>query len=330
MTTARPAWYAGRAVFEGMLDAIHRGARAEVWHRGVALARSGAARVVQCSPDGWVLEVAGTRVVWAWTAWRCACGEATCVHVVAAGCTLDATAKLLHRAPELVRAGPRIGHRLRSGPEGLHLRVVELVDEHGEARERPLVGDPGAGDKLLAAMPAGATELRVTSHNAARVLAGLGEAIDVEIDGRPVLVDAAPLQPQWVAWPDAGGGQRQVAVAPGITGVFADSSLVLCGDTLRRLSELGDFAVGLVLLAGLILSECLTQQLLQFAPLSDLRGLAATGIDQAAAAQAEAAPRSAWAGRHDGDRRRRRRASRARGARRIGTERGRQPDRGDR
>ncbi len=50
---------------------------------------------------------------------------------------------------------------------------------------------------------------------------------------------------------------------------------------LQAIGQGGDFAVGLVLLVGLILGERFTQQLLQFAPLGDLRGLAAARVDQA-------------------------------------------------
>jgi len=225
-------------VFEGLLDAVHRGATAEAWHEGVALARSGVVVVKDCGPEGWTLRVGDAPVTWAWTAWRCACGGGeSCVHIVAAAATLDGAAKLLQRAPEFVRNAPRRAHRLRSSPAGLHLRVVEIAsDAMGETRERPVAGSPGAQDPVLAALPADGGELLLTASNTATLLAALGRAEDVTIDGRPVLVDPAPLQTQWVGWPDAGGGRRQVAVAPGITGMFADSSLVLCGDTLRRLA----------------------------------------------------------------------------------------------
>ncbi|HEY0135472.1 MAG TPA: SNF2-related protein, partial [Nannocystis sp.] len=225
-------------MFEGLLDAVHRGARAEAWHDGVALARSGAVLVTECGPGGWVLRVGDAQVTWAWTAWRCTCAAAQpCVHVVAGAATLDATAKLLQRAPEFVRAEPRRAHRLRSSPEGLHLRVVELAhDASGQVTERPVAGAADAKDPVLAALPADGGELLLTPGNTATVLAALGHAEDVTIDGKPVLVDAAPLHAQFVALPDDGGGRRQVAVVPGVTGMFADSSIVLCGDTLRRLA----------------------------------------------------------------------------------------------
>ena len=225
-------------MFEGLLDAVHRGARAEAWHGGVALARSGAVLVTECGPGGWLLRVADAQVTWAWTTWRCTCAAAQpCVHVVAAAATLDATARLLQRAPEFVRAEPRRAHRLRSSPAGLHLRVVDLAhDGDGNVIERRVAGTPGAMDPVLAALPADGGELLLTPDNTATVLAALGRAEDVTIDGRPVIVDPTPLNAQMVAWPGDGDGRREVAVAPGVTGMFADSSIVLCGDTLRRLA----------------------------------------------------------------------------------------------
>ncbi len=211
-------------MFEGLLDAVHRVASAEAWHEGVALARNGAVVVTKCDAAGWALAVAGTPVLWSWTAWRCQCGGAEpCLHVVAAAATLDATAKLLHRAPELIRAQPRRAHRLRSSEAGLHLRVLEIArDADGTLVERTAAGTDA--------------ELLLTAKNTAAVLAELRDAEDVTVDGRPVRIDAAPVQARWVAWPDGGGGQRQVAVAPGVTGMFSDSSLVLCGDVLRPLA----------------------------------------------------------------------------------------------
>ncbi len=116
-----------------MLDAIHRAAPAEVWRRGVALVRQGAARVLECNPAGWRLGVdvdeRTLAVTWAWGSWRCDCGSALCEHVVAAACTLNAAGELLGRAPELLDARPPAARRqagaapvaipLPDGPQGL-------------------------------------------------------------------------------------------------------------------------------------------------------------------------------------------------------------------
>jgi len=92
-----------------MLDAIHRAAPPEVWRRGVALVRRGAARVLECSPAGWRLGVDADgrtlALTWAWGAWRCDCGAALCEHMVAAACTLNAAGELLGHTPALL-GGP--------------------------------------------------------------------------------------------------------------------------------------------------------------------------------------------------------------------------------
>ena len=83
-----------------MLDQVRATAPADLWDRAVALANDGAVRLIGCGPEGWALQVAATRVVWAWTAWRCECATAApCIHIIAAACTLDATGQQLLDTP---------------------------------------------------------------------------------------------------------------------------------------------------------------------------------------------------------------------------------------
>ena len=207
-----------------MLDAVHRAAPADAWRRGVALVRRGACRVLECTPSAWLLRVAADDrerdVAWTWGAWRCDCGAGDpgaglCEHIVAAACTLDAAGELLQRPPAPLAASARRGYRLRSSAEGLHLRVTRTGDAGDETSE--------SSERLL------------TAEHLPDVLGELAQALDVTLDGRPVRVDPTPLQARAMAFPDGSGGRRQVVVAPEITGMFSDSPLVLCGDTLRRL-----------------------------------------------------------------------------------------------
>ncbi len=134
-----------------MLDAIHRAAPAEVWRRGVALVRQGAARVLECNPAGWRLgvDVDGRTlaVTWAWGSWRCDCGSALCEHVVAAACTLSAAGELLGRAPDLLDARPPAARRradattaaipLPDGPQGLVRDTLRQLERPAFAEARP-------------------------------------------------------------------------------------------------------------------------------------------------------------------------------------------------
>ena len=149
-------------MFTGMLDAIHRAAPAEVWRRGVALVRRGAARVLECSPAGWRLgvDVDGRTLAltWAWGSWRCDCGAALCEHMVAAACTLNAAGELLDRAPDLLGTSARTARReavtteldapLADNPRALvrdTLRRIELPAWSPGAAPAPAPGAAASG-----------------------------------------------------------------------------------------------------------------------------------------------------------------------------------------
>jgi superfamily II DNA or RNA helicase len=202
------------------MEPLRRGADVEAWHAGVALLRRGEVFVEAVGPAGWSFFVAGAQATWAWGAWSCDCGAtAACAHVVAAAAGLALAGGLLARLPALARAELHTGYRLRSDAAGLSLAVVAItVDARGEVDELRLAGRPRARDPVLAATPAGKTELRLADGHAA-LLAHLARALDVTLDGAPVRVDPAPLRG------DASAATRR----------FAGTSLALCGDTLRPL-----------------------------------------------------------------------------------------------
>jgi hypothetical protein len=161
-------------MFTGMLDAIHRAAPAEVWRRGVALVRRGAARVLECSPAGWRLgvDVDGRTLAltWAWGSWRCDCGAALCEHMVAAACTLNAAGELLERAPDLLGTSARTAR-----PRGRHHRARRAARRQ-PASARPRHPAPHRAARVVARRCSGARarRRRVGASARAAVAAGAG------------------------------------------------------------------------------------------------------------------------------------------------------------
>jgi superfamily II DNA or RNA helicase len=192
------AWYHRGRVFTELLEPVHRAATPAAWHRGLKLARLGAARVQGCDAGGWVFAIArlagsGVRaeVRWAWDRWRCDCGGAApCEHVVAAALVLHTAGGLLEQIGPQVAEALKLGYRLQSGGDKLLLRVV-AVSAGGEA---VLTGAVDADDPLLSAMPAGAPSLAIYPDIAEFVVAKLVGAFDVTLDGAPITVDSAPLR----------------------------------------------------------------------------------------------------------------------------------------
>ncbi|MDC0717884.1 DEAD/DEAH box helicase [Nannocystis bainbridge] len=211
-------------MFTEVLEPVHRAAAPAAWHRGLKLARLGAARVQACDASGWVFAIArlagsGVRaeVRWAWDGWRCDCGAgpAVCEHVVAAALVLHTAGGLLEQIGPQVAAALQLGYRLQSAGDKLQLRVV-AVSAGGEAVQ---VGAVEADDPLLAAMPAGAKELMIYPDIAEFVVARLVPAFDVTLDGAPVAIEAAPLR------------VRTAAAIEGRT--FVGGRLALVGQVLR-------------------------------------------------------------------------------------------------
>ncbi|MFZ6184410.1 DEAD/DEAH box helicase [Nannocystis pusilla] len=185
-------------MFTELLEPVHRAATPAAWHRGLKLARLGAARVQGCDAGGWVFAIArlagsGVRaeVRWAWDGWRCDCGgPAPCEHVVAAALVLHTAGGLLEQIGPQVAEALKLGYRLQSGGDKLLLRVVAV----GAGGEAVLTGAVDADDPLLSAMPAGAPSLAIYPDIAEFVVAKLVGAFDVTLDGAPITVDAAPLR----------------------------------------------------------------------------------------------------------------------------------------
>jgi superfamily II DNA or RNA helicase len=210
-------------VFAELLEPLQRAATPAAWHLGLKLARLGAARVQGCDARGWVFAIArlagsGVRaeVRWAWDGWRCDCGQAgPCEHVVAAGLVLHTCGELLGRVGPFVAEALKLGYRLQSAGERLVLRVV-AVTAGGEA---VLAGGPDADDPLLAAMTEGADALTVYPDIVEFVLARLVRALDVTLDGAPVVIETAPLPARALGEPG--------------TRAFVGGRVALCGHTLR-------------------------------------------------------------------------------------------------
>ncbi|MDC0668663.1 DEAD/DEAH box helicase [Nannocystis radixulma] len=210
-------------MFAEILEPLHRAASPTAWHRGLTLARLGAARVQRCDAGGWVFAIArlagsGVRaeVRWAWDAWRCDCGgPAACEHVVAAALVLHTAGGLIEQIGPQVTEALKLGYRLTSAGDRLLLRVVAV----GAGGEAVLPGAVDADDPLLAAMPAGANALQIYPDIAEFVVARLVGAFDVTFDGAPVAAEAAPLR------------VVSVAVIEGRT--FVGGRIALCGQVLR-------------------------------------------------------------------------------------------------
>ncbi|WP_245913787.1 DEAD/DEAH box helicase [Nannocystis exedens] len=210
-------------MFTELLEPLHRAATPAAWHRGLKLARLGAARVQACDAGGWVFAIArlagsGVRaeVRWAWDAWRCDCGAGpACEHVVAAALVLHTAGGLLEQIGPQVAEALKLGYRLQSAGDKLVLRVV-AVGAGGEVVQK---GAIDADDPLLSAMPAGAEVLAIYPDIAEFVVARLVGAFDVTLDGAPIAVEAAPLR---------------VSTGAAIEGrTFVQSKLALVGQVLR-------------------------------------------------------------------------------------------------
>ena len=97
-------------MFESVLESLQRSASDETWHRGLALARCGAAVLTDASPGAWTFRVDHApplRVAWTAAGWRCDCGgDAPCLHIIAAACVLRAVDLALGHVPRLLREAP--------------------------------------------------------------------------------------------------------------------------------------------------------------------------------------------------------------------------------
>ena len=231
-----------------MLEAVQGVATADAWHRGVALARGGAAQVVECGPGGWVLAVEdqGSRTVtWSWSAWRCDCGAAQpCAHVVAAAGTLDATGKLLRRAPEFLAVAQGITEVFSEGSlgrAGTTLRRIGAAESAGSQGAAQSASIPASVDiPASASIPVGASipanasiPESASAPESASIPASASAADRVQPAAEPARLELAP---KWEA--GTGGFDVRFAAASGDGQV-----LELPADRVLRAWRSGTFAV---------------------------------------------------------------------------------------
>ncbi len=222
-----------------MLDAIHRAAPAEVWRRGVALVRCGAARVLECSPAGWRLgvDVDGRTLAltWAWGSWRCDCGAPLCEHMVAAACTLNAAGELLDRAPDLLGSpgaapepAPPLASPLADGPQQLVQGTLRRLEQPAWSPEIASAAPPAAAPPGPAAPPAAAPP----------VAPPLVYAQEQDQD-QVLLPERVQLEPRWQAGA-SGGSDFEVTFA----GEASDGQRIeLSADRVVRAWQTGSYAV---------------------------------------------------------------------------------------
>ena len=246
-------------MLSGLLEVIRDASSAEIWSRGVQIARRQlVAQQSEASDEIELLVRSGggrsAATVYLSTLrheWECDCAsrEEVCEHVVAG---VIAIQRASAQNEPLAASGPRrarIGYRFRERGRALEVERVILA----EAESRPLLASAAAlaagrgdgppvdvracdlaADAALGSRPGS----DLNTGAALQLLRALAGCDHVQLDGRPIEVGSDPVMPVAVVEDRGEGFVVQLRRDRAVSKAFSNG-LILCGDLLRPRGEPG-------------------------------------------------------------------------------------------
>ncbi len=242
-----------------LFEAVRQACSPGEWSRGVELSRGGAVVVEHAHNDEIVLRIS-TRggmtspTVTLWPEdkdWSCDCSSQAevCAHVAAAVIALHHAGEKGSGTASLRTVAGRIRYCFTRAKGGLSFERAVVQDGQVRLLEgtlSTLVAEAPSDLTLVTTQADLAVELALGSRRRGwlprevmpKLLAALAKCADVRLDDRPVKTSATPVGLRGCVVDEADGFKLCVEPDASITEVFANG-VVLCGDTLRTIKEVG-------------------------------------------------------------------------------------------